>query len=148
VSVLDQFREAEERVAQRMKDLEPAVAEYQELQEVAKRLGIDAANSNVPAASQGPRRRRTRREATSSSSASSAASKPKSPRGSRRGAASGQRQQQLLELVRTRPGITVREAGAELGVDPTALYRVVSRLEKSGELRKNGRQLEPAGTPT
>jgi DNA-binding MarR family transcriptional regulator len=50
--------------------------------------------------------------------------------------------------VRARPGITVRDAGKELGVDPTRLYRVVSRLEARGELRKNGRSLEPAGAGT
>ena len=148
MSVVDQFREAEQRVAQRLKELEPAVAEYRELEEVAKRLGIDPAASSAPAASQPSGRRRTRGTSTSGSRASSAASAPTSRRGSRRGAASGQRQQQLLELVRNRPGITVREAGTELGVDPTGLYRVVSRLEKSGDVRKNGRQLEPAGTAT
>ncbi len=148
MSVLDHFREAEQRVAQRMKELEPAVAEYRELEEVAKRLGIDPAASNAPSRSQASERRRSRRTSTNSSPASSAARKPTSRRGSRRGAASGQRQQQLLELVRSRPGITVREAGTELGVDPTGLYRVVSRLEKSGDVRKNGRQLEPASTAT
>ena len=99
-------------------------------------------------ASQSSGRRRTKRTSASRSRASSPATKPTSRGGSRGGAASGQRQQQLLELVRSRPGITVREAGTEFGVDPTGLYRVVSRLEKSGELRKNGRQLEPASTAT
>jgi transposase-like protein len=44
----------------------------------------------------------------------------------------------LVDLVRTRPGITVREAATELGVDPTGLYRVVHRLEERGALRKHG----------
>jgi len=147
VSVLDRFREAEEGVAQRLKELEPAVAEYRELQAVAERLGIDAAASSAPSAGRGPARRRARRTSTSGAGTSAPAAKPVR-RGSRRGATPGQRQQQLLELVRTRPGITVREAAAELGVDPTGLYRVVSRLEDGGDIRKNGRQLEPAGTAT
>jgi hypothetical protein len=42
VSVLDDFRAAEQRVAQRLKELEPAVAEYRELEAVAQRLGIDS----------------------------------------------------------------------------------------------------------
>jgi transcriptional regulator with GAF, ATPase, and Fis domain len=144
VSVLDQFRDAEQRVAQRLKELEPSVAEYRELQEVAKRLGIDAADSTPRAAAQRPRRRRARRQETSS--AASAASAKPTRRGSGRGATPGQRQQQLLELIRTRPGITVRDAATELGVDPTGLYRVVRRLEERGDVRKKGRQLEPAGT--
>jgi DNA-binding MarR family transcriptional regulator len=57
----------------------------------------------------------------------------------------GERGEQLLALVRSRPGVTVREAGAEFGVDPTSLYRVVRRLEERGELRKKGRGLEPVG---
>ena len=48
-----------------------------------------------------------------------------------------------MALVRERPGVTVREVGAELGVDPTSLYRIVHRLEKDGELQKRGRELLP-----
>jgi len=40
----------------------------------------------------------------------------------------------------------VREAGNDLGVDPTSLYRIVHRLEQRGELRKNGTGLEPVGS--
>ena len=61
MSVLDDLRKAEQRVAQRLKELEPAVAEYQELQEVAKRLGIDPVASTPPAAPQSTARRRSRR---------------------------------------------------------------------------------------
>jgi hypothetical protein len=43
VSVLDDLRAAERRVAERLKELEPAVAEYRELETVARRLGIDEA---------------------------------------------------------------------------------------------------------
>src|SRR4051794_36385891 len=146
MSVLDELREAEQRVAQRLKELEPAVAEYQELQEVAKRLGIDAAASTPPATQRAARRRPRRR--STSGSATSAASAKATRRRSRNGATPGQRQQQLLDLVRTKPGVTVRDAAAELGVDPTGLYRVVRRLEERGDVRKNGRQLEPAAPAT
>jgi len=60
-------------------------------------------------------------------------------------AAPGQRAEQLLALVRQRPGITVADAGKALDVDATGLYRVVKGLEERGELRKEGRKLEPAG---
>jgi DNA-binding MarR family transcriptional regulator len=46
-------------------------------------------------------------------------------------------------MVRERPGITVREIAADLGVDPTSLYRIVHRLERDGVLEKRGRQLRP-----
>jgi hypothetical protein len=130
-----------------MKELEPAVAEYQELQQAAERLGIDVAASPVPAASRGSRRRRATRKSASGPGASAASAKP-ARRRSRRSVTPGQRQQQLLELVQNRPGISVREAATELGVDPTGLYRVVRRLEERGDVRKSGRQLEPAGSAT
>src|SRR3954462_320114 len=41
VSVLDDFRAAEKRVIQRLNELEPAVAEYRELETVAQRLAIE-----------------------------------------------------------------------------------------------------------
>src|SRR3954452_20199309 len=59
----------------------------------------------------------------------------------------GPRGEQLIEIVRERPSITVRDAGKELGVDPTGLYRVVHRLEQRGDLRKSGRGHEPASAP-
>ena len=49
MSVLDDLRAAEQRVADRLKELEPAVAEYRELEAVAKRLGINAAEPSEPA---------------------------------------------------------------------------------------------------
>jgi hypothetical protein len=58
--------------------------------------------------------------------------------------APGQRQQDVLRLVRERPGITVAELGAELEVDPTGLYGVVRRLQAKGEITKDGMQLRPA----
>ena len=147
MSVLDQFRDAEQRVAQRLKELEPAVAEYRELEQIAQRLGIDPSAVTVPAAATKPaakRRDATRRRATATVKPTASKPTPAPSRRARGDAGPGRRAQQLIELVRARPGITVRDAGKELGVDPTGLYRVVRRLELAGELRKNGRELEPA----
>jgi hypothetical protein len=150
VSVLDQFRDAEERVAQRLKELKPAVDEYLQLEEVARRLGIDpSATAAAPAtkrASTGRRATRTRAKSTTSRATASSPTKTAARR-SRSNARPGERGDQLLKLVQDKPGITVRDAGKELGVDPTGLYRVVHRLEQRGQLRKNGRGLEPATSP-
>jgi len=159
VSVLDDFRAAEQRVAQRLKELEPAVAEYHELEAVAQRLGID---SGAPAAETAPaqpapaetaetaRPARTRRASRPRRARAAAATNTTAPRkaraGSRRRTPPAGREQQLLELVRARPGITVREAGQDFGVDPTSLYRLVRRLEQNGQLRKKGRGLEPVAS--
>jgi len=49
----------------------------------------------------------------------------------------------LIALVVARPGITVAQAAQEIGVDATALYPVIRRLEQRGRLRKLGRELHP-----
>ena len=42
MSVLEQLNEIEKRVISRLKELQPLVAEYQELEEVAQRLGLNS----------------------------------------------------------------------------------------------------------
>jgi len=131
VSVVDELKGLEDRVAQRMTELRPLVDEYRELEQVAQRLGVTAP---APADTPAPRRR-TRRRARSSSAPATASA------GTR--ARSNGRRDELLAAVKARPGITVREVGAELGVDPTSLYRIVHRLEQDGALQKRGRELRP-----
>src|SRR3954447_1205169 len=151
MSVLDQFRDAEQRVVERLKELEPAVTEYRELEQVAQRLGVDLGATEALGAqpvangsSTTGRAARRSRSATTSKRPTNGATGRRA--GRRRPTASpGQRAEQLLALVRQRPGITVADAGKELDVDATGLYRVVKRLEERGELRKEGRKLEPAG---
>jgi hypothetical protein len=172
VSVLDQFRTAEERVLKRLRELKPLVAEYQELERVAERLGVnpnqDAASpdeqrSTAAGSAQG-RRRRSRTKARSAASAReesrgaaaakrSAATMPTSrarasgrsgDSGGRASNRSSRRQQDVLRLVNQRPGITVREIANELGVDRTGLYGPVHKLEQEGAISKRGAALQPA----
>jgi transposase-like protein len=63
-------------------------------------------------------------------------------------AAPGPRQQDVLRLVRERPGITVADLANEFGVDATGLYGVVRRLQSNGQIRKDGPQLRPADAAT
>jgi hypothetical protein len=147
VSVIDELKGLEDRVAQRMLELRPLVEEYRELEQVAQRLGVSpAADTDTPAR---PRRRSQRRARANSGAArpasrtaSDARAASKTARPASGGRADGRREQ-LLEMVKARPGITVREVGTELGVDPTSLYRIVHRLERDGALRKRGRELLP-----
>ena len=151
MSVLEQFIDAEQRVAKRLKELEPMVAEYRELESIAQRLGIDGvARDKADSATASTRsRRRTRRTAATPARDSRKETSGATGRRSRaQRRAPGLREQQLLGLVRARPGITVAEAGKALGVDPTGLYRVVQRFQERDELVKNGRALEPAGAGT
>ena len=105
----------------RMAELAPLVDEYRELEQIANRLGLEVADGAGNGAG------------------------PRLPDG-RRGTVhvpAGQRHRQFSELIRRRPGITVREAAHELGVDPTSLYRIVRRLVADGEVEKRGRTLHP-----
>lgn len=178
MSVLEELVGLEEKVRSRMAELRPLLAEYAELEQVAKRLGIDVVADVSPDAAadattgaqveRSSRRRRTsskparakkasadtNTEADASrgrstrkpkrsnrSGASSTASKAKrQPGGSR----SRNRAEQVAALVAQNPGMTVKDVGAEVGVDPTSLYRVVKQLESAGKLEKRGRELHPA----
>jgi transposase len=129
VSVIDELKGLEDRVARRMSELRPLVDEYRELEQVAQRLGVTpGAATDTPTRARRARRRARPRAATNTASRAS----------------TNGRRDQLLEMVKARPGITVREIGTELGVDPTSLYRIVHRLEADGALRKRGRELLPS----
>jgi uncharacterized protein (DUF3084 family) len=143
MAVIDQLRDLEQKVAKRLGELEPLVAEYQELQQVAQRLGIQREAAAASAAKSAPASTgTTRRRATSSRKTGGRRS---AGRRRRNAAAPGSRQQDVLRLVTERPGITVPELGRELSVDPTGLYQIVRRLEGRGEIRKVGPRLEPLG---
>ena len=129
MSVIDDLKGLEDRVARRMTELRPLVDEYHELEQVAQRLGVAPPSATDTA----PRPRRSARRARRSAPANA---------DGRRARTNGRRDQ-LLEMVKARPGITVREIGTELGVDPTSLYRIVHRLEQDGALEKRGRELVP-----
>jgi hypothetical protein len=142
VSVIDELKGLEERVAQRLQELRPLVDEYRELERVAERLGVspqDGTDTSTPARRSTRRTRSTRRAAVTTRATAAGTSRSSAGRGRQNG-----RREQLLSMVKARPGITVREVGSELGVDPTSLYRIVHRLEKDGALQKSGRELRPS----
>jgi hypothetical protein len=167
MSVLDQFRTAEEQVAKRLRELKPLVAEYHELEHVAQRLGLSvgddvpAAGTRSPASLKPARRRRraaktaprlaaSKRDgsAAKASVAATQARRARAPQSSARNGRPGssrtaRRQQDVLRLVKQRPGITVSEIAKELGVDATGLYRPVHKLEQEGAIIKRGVALQP-----
>ncbi len=155
MSLIDELKGLEDRVAERMKELRPLVDEYRELEQVAQKLGVSPATAATPT----PRRRAAARKRSSARSTTSSGATGRAPGAGRAsspasrtadaataavaGARSNGRRDQLLDMVKARPGITVREVGSELGVDPTSLYRIVHRLERDGALEKRGRELMP-----
>lgn len=100
-----------------MKELRPAVEEYHELERVVAALAGNAGTRQRPAT-----RRRGRGR----------------PRGT------GKRAQQALELVRARPGITIRELSEAMGIHANYLYRVMPTLESEGQVVKRDKGWHPA----
>jgi CRP-like cAMP-binding protein len=114
---LDQKRQ---EIADRLKELRPLVEEYRRL---------EAAAAALAGVGQAPARR---------SPVRSRAPAPKSgARGRPRG--TGTRAREALELVRSRPGITIPEIADAMGIKQNYLYRVLPSLQRDGLVRKEGR---------
>ena len=130
----DFLDEKKREIDTRLKELRPLVDEYHRLEAAAAALG------GVPASSgraEGiPPKRRQQRKAAAAAPASGTKRRGR-PRGS------GTRSKQALELVRTRPGITIPEIAEAMGIQQNYLYRVLPSLQKDGLVRKEGRGWHP-----
>lgn len=64
--------------------------------------------------------------------------------GRRRGRRGGNtRANQALELVRSRPGISIPDIAKAMGIEPNYLYRVMPKLAGDGQVRKQGSGWHP-----
>ena len=121
----DFLDEKRQEIDARMRELRPLVDEYNRLEKAAAALAGVGGNGGTRAsgtrASRSPRRRGRGR-----------------PRGS------GTRAKQALELVRARPGITIRELADAMGIHANYLYRVMPTLESEGQVVKRDRGWHPA----
>jgi Winged helix-turn-helix DNA-binding len=63
------------------------------------------------------------------------------PRGRRSG---NTRATQALELVRSRPGITIPQIAEALKIEPNYLYRVMPKLVEDGQVTRDGQGWHPA----
>jgi CRP-like cAMP-binding protein len=128
----DFLEEKKREINARLKELRPMVDEFHRLEKAAAALeGVPAGNGDGPAAA--PARRGRRRNAAASASTRR--------RGRPRG--SGTRAKQALELVRSKPGITIPEIAEAIGIQQNYLYRVLPSLQKEGLVRKEGRGWQP-----
>jgi hypothetical protein len=122
----DFLAEKRREIEARMRELRPAVDEYNRLEQAAAALagvrstGARAARGARTARPANGRRRRGR------------------PRGS------GTRAKQALELVRAQPGITISELAKAMGIHANYLYRVMPTLESEGQVVKRDRGWHPA----
>jgi hypothetical protein len=146
---LDQKRQ---EIANRLRQLKPAVDEYNRLEAAASALAGVRGSASTSAAPKrrGPGRPRgsgTRAKAAAVKTATKAKrKKPGRPPGKRRAGrrkGSGTRAAQALSFVQGQPGITIPELAAKMGIKQNYLYRVLPGLEQEGKVRKQGRGWHP-----
>ena len=133
--MVDFLDEKKREIDARLKELRPLVEEFHRLEAAAAALGGVPASGGRAAAGPPPKRRQQRRAAAAAPAAGTRR------RGRPRG--SGTRSKQALELVRTRPGITIPEIAEAMGIQQNYLYRVLPSLQKDGLVRKEGRGWHP-----
>jgi hypothetical protein len=141
MNVLDDLKKLEASIVQRYQQLQPALAEVEELRRVADRLGVDLDSAGAAPAA----RSRVRRASAPAAApaAAPAGRKPRSKAKAPRRKRTSKRRDQVLKLIVDRPGITVPEIGKALKVDPTGLYRYIKQLESDGSITKSGKELRP-----
>ena len=130
----DFLDEKKREIDARLKELRPLVEEFQRLEAAA--AALDGVSGGSARAAGPPPKRRQQRRAPAAAPASG-------PRRRGRPRGSGTRSKQALELVRTRPGITIPEIAEAMGIQQNYLYRVLPALQKDGLVRKEGRGWHP-----
>jgi sugar-specific transcriptional regulator TrmB len=121
--VSDFLAKTRQEIDARLRELKPAVEEYEQLQKASAALaGLNGRGRQRPRAA--GRRSTGRRRGR--------------PRGS------GTRAIQALELVKANPGITISELANNMGIKANYLYRVLPTLESEGKVKKDGRGWKPA----
>jgi hypothetical protein len=124
-----------------VKDIDRRLGELKD--EVAK---LEAARSALVGQRRGPGRPRGSGSAAAASPAATATPRrtgrrPGRPRGRRGG---NTRSNQALELVRSKPGITIPDIAKTLKIEPNYLYRVMPKLVSDGHVKRDGQGWHPA----
>ena len=88
----------------------------------------------------GSGRRRPGRPPAASAAPKVRRGRPGRPRGRRSG---NTRSAQALDLVRSRPGITIPQIAEELKIEPNYLYRVMPKLVSDGQVKREGQGWHP-----
>ena len=123
-----------------VKDIDARVSELK--QELSK---LEAARAALVGGRRGPGRppgTTTRRRTRSAAAATTTTGRRTRRSRGRRGGAT--RANQALELVRSKPGITIPEIAKSMGIEPNYLYRVLPKLAQEGQIRKDGQGWHPA----
>jgi hypothetical protein len=135
----DFLDEKRKEIQARLDELRPLVDEYQRLEAAESALagvtGGTGASGRAASTAAAPRARRRSRAASGNGR-----------RTRRRSSGGGTRSQQALDLVRSKPGISIPELAAAMGIKQNYLYRVMPALAEQGLVTKSGRGWEPKGS--
>jgi hypothetical protein len=151
--VTDFLDEKRREIAQRLKELQPSVDEYNRLEAAAAALqGVRGPSASASASPRrrGPGRPRgsvSRKTATAAPAARTGRKKAGRPSARRAGRrkGSGTRGAEALAFVQGQPGITIPELAAKMGIKQNYLYRVLPGLEQEKQVSKQGRGWHPKG---
>jgi hypothetical protein len=153
--VTDFLDEKRREISDRLKELKPAVEEYNRLEAAASALqgvgGSASASTTTAPRRRGPGRPRgsVNRKAAAATSAAPAkpgrkkAGRPAGRKRAGRRKGSGTRAAEALSFVQGQPGITIPELAAKMGIKQNYLYRVLPGLEQENKVAKTGRGWHP-----
>lgn len=136
-----------------VKEIERRLAELrQEVQRLEGALTALGGGRRGPGRPRGTTTRRARSATTRSAAAGSAGAGSGAPTRRRRrraGAPRGRRggntrANQALELVRSKPGVTIPDMAKEMGIEPNYLYRVLPKLVQEKKVKREGQGWHPA----
>jgi hypothetical protein len=149
--VTDFLEEKRQEITKRLRELKPAVDEYNRLEAAASALA--GVRGSASTATTTTRRRRpgrpkgsVNRSKAATRTTTKARRKPGRPAGKRRAGrrkGSGTRAAQALSFVQGQPGITIPELAAKMGIKQNYLYRVLPGLQQEGKVSKKGRGWHP-----
>src|SRR3954469_17173644 len=130
----DFLEEKKREINARLKELRPLVDEYHRLEAAAAPrdgVAVEAAGSPAAPAGGATGTRRVRGSGGGGATTRSRGASGGSGSGRRgRPRGSGTRSKEALELVRTRPGISIPEMAEAMGIQQNYLYRVLPGLQK------------------
>jgi hypothetical protein len=149
-TVTDFLDEKRKEISERLKELKPAVDEYNRLEAAASALqGVGGtATATVPRRGPGRPRGSSGRKSTSTATPNATrkkAGRPSTKRRAGRRKGSGTRAAEALSFVQGQPGITIPELAAKMGIKQNYLYRVLPGLEQENKVSKQGRGWHPRG---
>ena len=129
----DFLKTKRDEIAARLRELQPLVEEYRQLEAASAALAGLPGTETAAAPRTTRRARATATRPATRSRRTSSTGRRGRPRGS------GTRAIQTLELVKSKPGITIPEIASAMGIKQNYLYRVLPGLEKDGKVVKRDR---------